>query len=186
MCARFALDEPGRARAPSGRPRLRSIAPVGPKSVGYPGERMKTAALAFVAAFLLSGGFAPAAQADDGLNWMSGCWQTADRSYREVWSKPESGFLFGYSITHDAAGAVTFFEQARIDGGRPAVFSAYPGGAGPSAFAEVSRAQHTVTFEDGAHDYPQRIVYTRSGRRMNATISLLNGDRAVTWAFRRC
>ncbi|MBU4569088.1 MAG: hypothetical protein KJ833_09000, partial [Alphaproteobacteria bacterium] len=59
---------------------------------------------------------APAAHADEGLKWMSGCWQTKDKSYKEVWSKPESGFLFGYSITYED-GAAAYFEQSRIDGG---------------------------------------------------------------------
>ena len=128
---------------------------------------------------------APTAHADDGLKWMSGCWQTKDKSYREVWTKPDSGFLFGYSLTFED-GAVAYFEQSRIDGGAPAVFNAYPSGFGPSEFTESSRAKNTVTFENGAHDYPQRITYTRKGSRMTATISLLNGARPVTWEFRKC
>ena len=89
---------------------------------------------------------APAAHADEGLKWMTGCWRTADKSYKEVWSKPESGFLFGYALTYDETGALSFFEQARIDGGAPAVFNAYPGGFGPSEFTEESRGKNTVTF----------------------------------------
>lgn len=143
-------------------------------------------ALAFATTFASGCALAPAAHADEGLKWMTGCWRTADKSYKEVWSKPESGFLFGYAITYDEAGAVTFFEQSRIDGGSPAIFNAYPGGFGPSEFTEERRAKNTVTFTNTAHDYPQRIVYTRSGSRMSATISLANGARAVTWDFRRC
>jgi hypothetical protein len=140
-------------------------------------------ALALVAS---SAAAAPVAHADEGLKWMTGCWRTADKSYKEIWSKPEAGFLFGYALTYDETGAVSFFEQSRIDGGAPAVFNAYPGGFGPSEFTEVSRARNTVTFENGKHDYPQRITYTRKGSRMSATISLLNGARAVTLDFRRC
>ena len=97
-----------------------------------------------------------------------------------------SGYLFGYSLTYDETGALSFFEQARIDGGAPAVFNAYPGGFGPSEFTEESRAKNTVTFANSAHDYPQRIVYTRKGSRMSATISLANGARAQTWDFKKC
>lgn len=143
-------------------------------------------ALAALALAASSAVIAPVAQADEGLKWMTGCWRTADKSYKEIWSKPEAGFLFGYALTYDEAGAVSFFEQSRIDGGAPAVFNAYPGGFGPSEFTEVSRAKNTVTFENGKHDYPQRITYTRKGSRMSATISLLNGARANTWEFRRC
>jgi hypothetical protein len=140
-------------------------------------------ALALIAASAIA---APAAQADEGLKWMTGCWQTKDKLYREVWGKPDAGYLFGYALTLDETGAVTFFEQSRIDGGAPAVFNAYPGGFGPSEFTEESRAKNTVTFANSAHDYPQRIVYTRKGGKMTAVISLINGARAQTIDLKRC
>ena len=143
-------------------------------------------ALAFTVTFVGGCVTAPAAHADEDLKWMSGCWRTADKSYREVWTKPDSGFLFGYSLTYDETGALSFFEQSRIDGGSPAVFNAYPGGFGPTEFTEESRAKNTVTFSNSAHDYPQKVSYTRKGSRMTATISLMNGARAVSWEFRRC
>jgi hypothetical protein len=148
------------------------------------GDKMKHALLA-LSMFAASAVVAPAAQADEGLKWMSGCWQTKDKSYREVWTKPDSGFLFGYSLTFED-GAVAYFEQSRIDAGAPAVFNAYPGGFGPSEFTESSRAKNTVTFENASLDYPQRIVYTRKGSKMTATISLLNGARPQTWEFKKC
>ncbi len=129
---------------------------------------------------------APAAHADEGLKWMTGCWRTADKTYEEVWTKPDSGYLFGYSLTYDETGAVSFFEQSRIDAGAPAVFNAYPGGFGPSEFPEFSRGKNTVTFANQAIDYPQRIVYTRKGSRMTATISLINGAREQKWEFKKC
>jgi hypothetical protein len=149
---------------------------------------MKHAALALAFAVTVVGGcaVAPAAHADEDLKWMSGCWRTSDKSYKEVWSKPDSGFLFGYALTYDETGALTFFEQSRIDGGAPAVFNAYPSGFGPSEFTETARAKNTVTFTNSAHDYPQKIVYARKGSRMTATISLMNGARANTWEFRKC
>lgn len=143
-------------------------------------------ALSFAATFVAGCALAPAAHADEGLKWMTGCWRTQDKTYKEVWSKPEAGFLFGYALTYDETGALSFFEQARIDGGAPAVYNAYPGGFGPSEFTEESRAKNTVTFANSAHDYPQRIVYARNGSRMTATISLANGARAQTWEFRKC
>jgi hypothetical protein len=143
-------------------------------------------ALAALALTFAAAGLAPAAHANEDLDWISGCWRTQDKSYKEIWSKPEAGYMFGYALTYDETGAAVFFEQARIDAGAPAVYNAYPGGFGPSEFAEVSRAKNTVTFENGAHDYPQRIVYTRKGSRMTAAISLLNGARLQTWELRRC
>lgn len=149
---------------------------------------MKLSVLALSIAAVLTAGCvsAPAAHADEDLKWMSGCWRTADKSYREVWTKPDSGYLFGYAITYDETGAVSFFEQSRIDAGSPAVFNAYPGGFGPSEFTEISRDKNTITFANPAHDYPQRITYTRKGGRMSATIALMNGARSVTWEFKKC
>lgn len=149
---------------------------------------MKHTALAFAFTAMIVGGCvtAPPAHADEGLKWMTGCWRTKDKTYKEVWSKPEAGYLFGYAMTYDQTGMLTFFEQSRIDGGAPAVFNAYPNGFGPSEFTEESRGRNSVTFSNAAHDYPQRIVYARDGSRMSATISLMNGARAVTWEFRKC
>lgn len=168
--------------------RLSEKRKTGPETGQHPGGIMKLSVLALALTATLAAGCvtAPAAHADADLKWMSGCWRTADKSYREVWTKPDSGYLFGYAITYDETGAVSFFEQSRIDGGRPAVFNAYPGGFGPSEFTEVSRDKNTVTFANPAHDYPQRITYSRKGSRMSATISLMNGGRSVTWEFKKC
>lgn len=127
----------------------------------------------------------PAASAQESLDWMTGCWRTDDRSYKEVWTKEEHGYLFGYALNLEGQTA-TYFEQTRIDLGRPAVFNAYPGGFGPSQFTEESRARNVITFVNPDHDFPQRITYQRDGRRMTATIARMNGDRAVTYSFRRC
>jgi hypothetical protein len=141
------------------------------------------AALSLIAASAM---LAPAAHADEGLKWMTGCWRTADKSYKEVWAKPDAGYLFGYALNYDETGALSFFEQSRIDAGTPAVFNAYPGGFGPSEFTEESRGKNTVTFANPALDYPQRIVYERKGGRMTATISLINGAREQKWEFKKC
>ena len=152
------------------------------------GGPMKHTALALTFAAVFAGGCAtaPEAHADEDLKWMSGCWRTGDETYKEVWSKPDGGYMFGYALTYDETGALTFFEQSRIDAGTPAVFNAYPGGFGPTEFTEASRGDRTVTFANDGHDYPQKVTYTRKGSRMTATISLSNGARAVTWEFKKC
>lgn len=127
---------------------------------------------------------APAAHADE-LDWISGCWRNEARTYREVWTKPEYGYLFGYALNLEGDVA-TYFEQTRITLGTPATFDAYPAGFGPSEFTEESRGKESITFVNPAHNFPQRITYARDGRRMKATISLMNGDRAQVFEFRRC
>ena len=121
------------------------------------------------------------AYADD-LDFMSGCWRNDDRTYKEVWTKPEHGYLFGYALNLNGDMA-TFFEQTRIELGSPATFNAYPGGFGPSEFTETSRGRNTVTFANPAHDYPQRIRYWRDGRLLLAEISKLDGSNAYRWSY---
>ena len=126
-----------------------------------------------------------AAHADSGLSWLSGCWRSDDNSYRETWTRPDSGFLFGYAFAY-TDGQISFFEQSRIEGGERAKFSAYPNGFGPTEFLEESRGRNAIVFINPSNDYPQRIAYERSGRRMTATVSLLNGAREQRITMRRC
>ncbi len=118
------------------------------------------------------------------LGWIEGCWETASGDYREVW-RAEGQHLFGFAVAYKD-GAQVFFEQTRIDLGAPAIFNAYPAGQGPSAFTESARGAGTITFENAAHDYPQKIVYARGGQRLNAAVSLKDGSQVQTFAFQAC
>jgi hypothetical protein len=140
-----------------------------------------------LAACLLLGGCAtaPAATSDHPLGWISGCWENADGDYREVWSAPDHGYLFGYAMSLKGE-AVTFFEQSRIHPGKAFTFNAYPGGEGPFRFTEIERGEKFIVFADASHDYPQRIRYARDGDRMTAEISLIDGSEGQGFAFRAC
>lgn len=142
---------------------------------------------ALSACLLLLGGCAAAPDAGSGhpLSWMSGCWENADGDYREVWSAPDHGYLFGYALALEGD-RVSFFEQSRIDPGTAFTFSVYPAGKGPTAFTEIERGASHIVFADPGHDYPQRIRYAREGDRMTAEISLMDGSRGQGFAFRRC
>lgn len=119
------------------------------------------------------------------LEWLSGCWRNEDRTYREIWSRPENGYLFGYTLSLETETEV-FFEQTRIDPGPPAIFNAYPEGFGPSQFTEDSRDRNTISFVNPSQDYPQRITYARDGRRLKVTLSLMDGNEVRFFEFRRC
>ena len=127
----------------------------------------------------------PEAAPDHPLVWLSGCWESEAGDYREIWSAPDHGYLFGYALALKE-GAPVFFEQMRIDSGEMFVLSAYPAGKGPFPFPEYSVTGTSVVFANPDHDYPQMIAYAREGDRMSAAISLADGSKEQNFALRRC
>ncbi|MGB3626466.1 MAG: DUF6265 family protein [Henriciella sp.] len=124
--------------------------------------------------------------ADMGLSWMTGCWAHEDGATREIWSAPEGGLMFGYSVTLRGGEAV-FFEDLRIemrDG--KAVYIASPGGAPPTEFTETERGGISITFENPDNDYPQRIRYDLNRVALIATISLADGSKVRSFPMARC
>ena len=119
------------------------------------------------------------------LGWLTGCWQSESGMSREVWSSPETGYLFGYALTLDQGG-ISFFEQMRIQPGPLYVFNAYPAGDGPFKFVESEQGDQSVTFINGEHDYPQLIHYERAGDRLVAHIALEDGTNRRDFAYMAC
>ena len=154
---------------------------------------MSLKAVSVLAIALVVGACASNPKMDPGrFPFMVGCWQSADGVNKEVWSYPEGGIMFGYgTTTHD--GAVTTWEQSRIDI-RPSrsTYTASPEGQRPITFIEAPSAATatapatSVVFENGDHDYPQRIEYRAAKEGLAATISKLDGSRPVQYAWERC
>ncbi|HYI47914.1 MAG TPA: DUF6265 family protein [Allosphingosinicella sp.] len=138
-------------------------------------------------ALLLMGHATPPPGPD--LEWMSGRWESSagqGRWTEENWSTPIGGVMLGYSRS-GVRDTLREFEFLRIqlnDDGFP-VYFAQPGGRPPVAFRQTARDGTSVTFENPANDFPQRIVYRRTGDTMVATISKLDGSNAMSWTFRR-
>ena len=148
---------------------------------------MKRLFVAGLALLLMAQAPAPARIAD--LAWMSGRWETQGASGRwteETWSTPRGGIMLGYSRT-GAGDTVSEFELLRLQAGADGVpaYLAQPGGRPATAFRLVAHGPTSATFENPQHDFPQRIVYRRSGGTMVATISALDGSNAMSWTYRR-
>lgn len=126
------------------------------------------------------------------FGFMIGCWQSADTVNKEVWSYPEGGIMFGYATT-TRDGMITTWEQSRIDL-RPSrsTYTASPEGQRPVTFIEKAPdplalvGPNQVSFENGDHDYPQRITYRGTEDGLAATISKLDGSRPMEYAWTRC
>lgn len=130
---------------------------------------------------------APAAKVDD-LAWLTGQWisETDDRWTEESWTGPRGGVMLGHSRS-GRGNALREFEFLRIAAGADGAptYIAQPGGGAPVAFALVRHDTASATFENPAHDYPQRIHYARDGDTLTATISRIDGSRPMRWTYRR-
>lgn len=144
--------------------------------------RIMAAALA-----LLLVAASPAATVDD-LGWLAGDWvsEADGRWTEESWAAPRGGMMIGYSRAGrgDVLREFEFIRVAREDDGALA-YVAMPQGGAPVAFALVRHDAASATFENPAHDYPQRIAYARTGDTLTATISKIDGSKARSWTYRR-
>jgi hypothetical protein len=147
-------------------------------------KRLFVAALAL----LLMGQAAPPTRVAD-LGWISGRWESASANgewTEESWALPRGGLMLGYSRS-GAGGRVREFEFLRIQAGDDAVpvYLAQPGGQPAVPFRLTAHDARSATFDNPAHDFPQRIVYRRDGDILVATISALDGSNAMSWTYRR-
>lgn len=136
---------------------------------------------------VLLAGASPAATVGD-LGWLAGDWvsEPDGRWTEEAWTSPRGGVMLGVSRS-GRGDSLREFEFLRIvaeDDGTPA-YIAQPGGRPPVTFRLVRRERTRATFENPAHDYPQRIVYARDGDTLTATISAIDGSKARSWSYRR-
>lgn len=139
-------------------------------------------------ALLLMAQAGPSARVAD-LGWMSGRWETEAANGRwveESWSDARGGVMLGVSRTVSGE-RLREFEFLRIQLGEDGVpaYLAQPGGQSPVAFRLSAHDATSATFDNPQHDFPQRIVYRRTGDTMVATISALDGSHAMSWTYRR-
>ncbi len=139
-------------------------------------------------ALMLTAQAAPQTGVGD-LAWMSGRWEAvADgRWTEEVWSGPRGGAMIGFSRSGQGE-TLREFEYLRLQAGEDnvPVYLASPGGRSPPvAFRLAASDETSATFENPAHDFPQRIRYSRNGDSMTATISAIDGSNATSWNYRR-
>ncbi len=128
----------------------------------------------------------------DDLAWMGGYWLSCDGGgeVSETWSDPRGGILLGSAATL-TSGKLAGFEFSRIapadaGSGNVAYFAGVDGAA-PVAFPAKEANGTRVVFENAAHDFPQRVIYERTGDVLNARIEGHSGDRdqVMTWTYRK-
>ncbi|WP_432768859.1 MAG: hypothetical protein HEQ22_16080 [Sphingopyxis sp.] len=129
----------------------------------------------------------PAARVAE-LGWLAGQWERDEGGEwtRETWAEPRGGIMLGHSLSGTGERA-TGFEYLMLQPGAGGVptYMAQPGGKPAVAFVLVAHDAASATFENPAHDYPQRIHYVRNGDTLTATISMIDGSQPMRWAFAR-
>jgi len=97
--------------------------------------------------------------------WMAGCWEltSGTRVVEEQWTRPRGGLMLGVGRTVRGDSLIEY-EQVRLferDG--HLVYAAAPSGQTPAEFVSTVLSDSAVTFENLAHDFPQRVIYRRDG-----------------------
>lgn len=111
------------------------------------------------------------------LAWLAGCWErrAGARVVEEQWMRPRGRVMLGMSRTV-SGDSVVDYEQLRIsDDGTALVYHAQPLGQPPATFRTASASGAEVVFANPAHDFPQRIRYTRVGR--DSVVARVEGTR---------
>jgi hypothetical protein len=120
------------------------------------------------------------------MAWLSGTWvlQEGGKTTEEHRRPLQGTTLVGTSHLFDAK-KTHFFEFLRITLERGTIaYIAQPSGVPPTTFPLVQLTDTTMVFENGKHDYPQRIRYEKTAAGMTATISLLDGSKATAYVFK--
>lgn len=134
------------------------------------------------------------AQAQDptaALAWMTGCWaaEGKESGSGEAWLAPAGGTMLGVGRTIKAGRTVEFeFMQIRVNPEGKLIFIALPSGQRETTFVATAVGPDEVVFENPNHDFPQKIMYRRSGpETMLARIEGTRGGavRGINFPMRR-
>jgi hypothetical protein len=146
------------------------------------------ATLLMAAALVSQAPATPPGQPD--LGWMAGYWLSCENGVEvsETWSTRRGGVMMGYGITF---GRQAFsWEQTRIEttADAPEILSFISrprGAAADTAFRLVRGGPGEVVFENPGHDFPQRIIYRRSGDRLTGRIEGMADRRlqSMEWHY---
>ncbi len=96
-------------------------------------------------------------------------------SSEETWTRVGEALV---GLAFSKGGGFEVLSAGPVDG--VPTYVARPSGGAPTPFPCAAAGEGTVTFTNPAHDFPQRITYSRRGKRMTAGIGLVEGeDRGV-------
>ena len=132
-------------------------------------------------------------QPDFTLDFLIGEWSniTDSSAFYEHWEKVDDGFFSGVGFVMRGADTTFIEELSILRVNNQWLYSARVYGQhsdGAVAFRQTDKSKDGITFENPAHDYPQRIVYERkSPYALEATIAGISDGMAKerVFAFKR-
>lgn len=128
----------------------------------------------------------------DDLGWIAGCWEINDtaknRVVSEQWMKPAGGVMLGMARTVRNGKLVNWEFTRLIEKDGAVFYVAKPSQNAEETFFKLVRSSaNEAAFEDPNHDFPQRIIYRRSGDKLTARIEGTNDGKplAIDYPFVR-
>jgi hypothetical protein len=99
------------------------------------------------------------------VGWIAGCWERSGggRLIEEQWMRPRAGLMLGVSRTVVGDSLREYEQVALFERGGRLVYAATPARQTPAEFESTAVSDSAVTFENPAHDFPQRVIYRRRG-----------------------
>jgi len=100
------------------------------------------------------------------LGWLAGCWaaEQGEAGSVEHWLPLAGGTMLGIGRTVRNGRTVEHeFMQIRLNAEGQPVFIAQPSRQKEATFVATSIGERAVTFENPAHDFPQRVIYRAVG-----------------------
>lgn len=145
-------------------------------------------ASALVLAACASGVQAAPSATNTSPDWMTGYWLSCESGeVAENWIGAGAGTLVGVNLTQGREAHYEFLRVARDETGGYGYFSMPEGVGPPTEFRMIAHEGQRAVFENAAHDFPQRIIYERSGDVLHARIEgVMNGrSEGMDWTFQR-
>jgi len=128
----------------------------------------------------------PSSAHAENVDWLVGCWESFENYSKEVWVRNPDGSLLGFSASVES-NEIAFYELLYIrEVGGTLTYTAHPAGQNSATFLASVIDGQSVVFENPLHDYPQRISYRLEGLNLTAVISLMNGERKLSFTQERC
>lgn len=134
-----------------------------------------------------SGPIVPTVYRIGALSWLTGCWRSTSTNpnvITERWSPLAGNMMMGVGQTVNGNTTVEFEYTRMVQDGANVFFIAKPSqNPDETAFRLIRLAGQEAVFENPEHDFPQRVIYRRTGDNLTGRIEGNNNGRTMAIDF---